>query len=107
MARALINVPAKAKRGEIIAIKTLISHVMETGFRHDNIGGRIPRDIIDTLRLHLQRRGDFPRRRSIRPSPPIRSSPSTRWRPRAARSHSNGPATTASRQTETAKITVE
>ena len=30
MARALINVPAKAKRGEIIAIKTLISHVMET-----------------------------------------------------------------------------
>ena len=33
MARALINVPAKAKRDEIIEIKTLISHVMETGFR--------------------------------------------------------------------------
>ena len=26
MARALINVPAKAKRGEIIEIKTLIPH---------------------------------------------------------------------------------
>jgi len=49
MARTLINVPAKAKRGEIIAIKTLISHVMETGFRHSNLGVRIPRDIIDTL----------------------------------------------------------
>ncbi|MBM3527346.1 MAG: thiosulfate oxidation carrier complex protein SoxZ [Alphaproteobacteria bacterium] len=49
MARTLINVPAKAKRGEIIAIKTLISHTMETGFRHTNLGVRIPRDIIDTL----------------------------------------------------------
>lgn len=49
MARALINVPAKAKRGEIIAIKTLISHVMETGFRHNTMGARIQRDIIDTL----------------------------------------------------------
>ena len=32
----LINVPPKAKRGEIIEIKTLISHAMETGFRHTN-----------------------------------------------------------------------
>ena len=38
MARALINVPAKAKRGEVIEIKTLISHNMETGFRPDNTG---------------------------------------------------------------------
>ena len=46
MARALINVPARAKRGEIIAIKTLISHVMESGFRHTSTGAAIPRDII-------------------------------------------------------------
>jgi len=46
MARALINVPAKAKRGEIIEIKTLISHTMETGFRPDATGKPIPRDII-------------------------------------------------------------
>jgi sulfur-oxidizing protein SoxZ len=46
MARALINVPAKAKRGEIVTIKTLISHVMESGFRHTSTGVRIPRDII-------------------------------------------------------------
>ena len=49
MARALINVPAKAKKGEIIAIKTLISHEMETGYRHDNMGKPIPRDIITQL----------------------------------------------------------
>ena len=46
MARALINVPAKAKRGDIIEIKTLISHIMETGFRTSHVGELIPRDII-------------------------------------------------------------
>ena len=48
-ARTLINVPSKAKRGEVIAIKSLISHIMENGFRHDNMGKPIPRDIITSL----------------------------------------------------------
>jgi sulfur-oxidizing protein SoxZ len=46
MARALINVPAKAKRGDVIAIRTLVSHAMETGFRRTITGAPIPRDII-------------------------------------------------------------
>lgn len=46
MARALINVPASAKRGEIIEIKALVSHDMETGFRRTQYGVPIPRDII-------------------------------------------------------------
>ena len=46
MARALINVPPKAKRGEIIEIKALIQHEMETGFRVGTNGNMIPRDII-------------------------------------------------------------
>jgi sulfur-oxidizing protein SoxZ len=46
MARALINVPPRAKRGQVIEIKTLISHVMETGFRPSSIGVLLPRDII-------------------------------------------------------------
>jgi sulfur-oxidizing protein SoxZ len=49
-ARALLNVPKTAKRGDVIEIKTLISHVMETGFRHSNTGQVIPRDIITSLR---------------------------------------------------------
>ena len=49
MASALINVPAKAKRGEIIEIKTLMSHIMETGFRHTAEGTVIPRDIITSF----------------------------------------------------------
>ena len=48
-ARALINVPRKAKRGEVIEIKTLISHIMETGFRHGTTGELIPRDIITSF----------------------------------------------------------
>ena len=46
MASALINVPARARRGEVIEIKTLISHAMETGYRHTQLGAPIPRDII-------------------------------------------------------------
>ena len=33
MAAALINVPKKAKNGDVIEIKTLMSHIMETGYR--------------------------------------------------------------------------
>lgn len=47
MARTLINVPARAKRGEIIEIKTLISHEMESGQRKDSKGQIIPRRIIN------------------------------------------------------------
>lgn len=46
MASALINVPERARRGEIIEIKTLIAHPMETGYRRSQEGTRVPRDII-------------------------------------------------------------
>ncbi len=49
MARALINVPAKVRRGEIFEIKTLIQHPMETGFRVGYNGALIPREIIDAF----------------------------------------------------------
>jgi sulfur-oxidizing protein SoxZ len=49
MARAIVKVPARAKRGEIIEIKALVGHVMETGFRHTESGALIPRDIIRTF----------------------------------------------------------
>ncbi|MBX9739989.1 MAG: thiosulfate oxidation carrier complex protein SoxZ [Beijerinckiaceae bacterium] len=47
MARALINVPSKAKRGDIVEIKTLLSHPMETGFRTGVDGALVPREIIN------------------------------------------------------------
>jgi len=46
MARALVNVPKTAARGDIIEIKVLISHPMETGYRPGADGRVVPRDII-------------------------------------------------------------
>ena len=46
MARVAVTVPASAKKGEIIEIKTLAAHAMENGFRHTQEGALIPRDII-------------------------------------------------------------
>jgi sulfur-oxidizing protein SoxZ len=46
MARALVNVPKTAKRGDVIEIKVLISHPMETGYRPGPDGRLVPRDII-------------------------------------------------------------
>jgi len=46
VARVVVNVPKQAKRGEIIEIRTLAGHSMETGFRRTQRGELIPRDII-------------------------------------------------------------
>lgn len=47
--RALISVPPRAKKGEVIQIKALMQHVMETGFRPNSMGVLIPRDIISAF----------------------------------------------------------
>lgn len=46
MSNALVTVPQSAKRGEIIEIKTLVSHNMETGYRRTERGESIARDIV-------------------------------------------------------------
>ena len=93
----LINVPKEAKRGEVIAIKTLISHEMETGFRYDNAGKPIPRNIIN-LFVCTYNGVEIFRADCILPFPPTRSSSFIRWLPIAASSNSNGRATTVSRR---------
>jgi sulfur-oxidizing protein SoxZ len=47
MTRTLITVPPTAKRGEVIELRTLIAHVMETGFRPDANGQVKPRNLIN------------------------------------------------------------
>jgi len=49
MAKARIKLPDSAKVGDVIEVKTLISHVMETGQRRDPDGKAIPRNIINTF----------------------------------------------------------
>ena len=46
MARVVVSIPKRARRGEIIEIRTLAGHTMETGFRRTQRGEPIPRDII-------------------------------------------------------------
>ena len=46
MARALIHMPASAKRGDIIEIRALIGHPTETGYRVGPDGKLLARDII-------------------------------------------------------------
>lgn len=42
-----VKVPKTAEAGEVVTIKTLISHEMESGQRKDEDGNLIPREIIN------------------------------------------------------------
>lgn len=51
--KARIKVPKTAKKGELVEIKTLNSHVMESGQRKDAEGKPIPRRIINRFTCEL------------------------------------------------------
>jgi sulfur-oxidizing protein SoxZ len=44
-----VQVPGTARRGEIITVRIAIQHPMETGYRPDNFGRRIPKNVINNL----------------------------------------------------------
>ena len=46
MARTLIQVPERAARGQVIELRVLIAHPMETGYRPGADGRVLPRDIL-------------------------------------------------------------
>ena len=46
---ARIQVPASARRGEVIEVRILIQHPMETGYRVDHVGKHVPKNAIRTL----------------------------------------------------------
>ena len=45
LGKARLRMPKTARRGEIIEIRTMAEHPMESGFRHNNVGKLIPRHI--------------------------------------------------------------
>jgi sulfur-oxidizing protein SoxZ len=49
MAAPRIRVPANAKKGEVIEIKTMLDHKMETGTRKDESGKVVPRKLINSF----------------------------------------------------------
>lgn len=54
-----LKVPKEAKKGEIIELKTLIAHVMETGLRKDAAGAVIPRKIINKFTCEFNGKSVF------------------------------------------------
>ena len=49
MVRALIKVPKIARKGELVEIRVLINHLMESGQRRNAMGAVISRDIIHSF----------------------------------------------------------
>jgi len=46
---ARIQIPSQAKQGEVVEVRVLIQHPMETGYRHDDVGHLIKRNVIKVL----------------------------------------------------------
>ena len=46
---ARIQMPNKATRGQVVEIRIAIQHPMETGFRRDDGGREIPKNVINKL----------------------------------------------------------
>lgn len=44
---ARVQIPKAAKRGEVIEVRIVIQHAMETGFRRDEVGRLIKRNVIN------------------------------------------------------------
>jgi sulfur-oxidizing protein SoxZ len=51
--RALVNVPAVLRRGEVFEVRTTLAHPMETGYRRDGDGRMLPRDIVRRMEARL------------------------------------------------------
>lgn len=53
MARTLIHIPPSIRSGEPFEVRTTIAHPMETGFRPDENGRVLPRDIVSRMHCTL------------------------------------------------------
>ena len=49
MGTARVRMPESAKRGEVVEIRTMVQHPMESGFRLDNRGKEIHRHIVESF----------------------------------------------------------
>ena len=57
MARTLITVPSSARRDEIIEIRVLIQHPMETGYRRSSEGEMMARNLIRRFTCRFEEGG--------------------------------------------------
>jgi sulfur-oxidizing protein SoxZ len=59
LGKARLRIPKTAKRGEVIEIRTMVEHPMESGFRYNNVGKLIPRHIATTFACNYNGREVF------------------------------------------------
>ena len=52
--RALIRLPALARRGEVVEVRVLLQHPMETGYRPGPDGRTLPRHILRRLEARFE-----------------------------------------------------
>ena len=48
---ARVQIPRQAMRGEVIEVRIAIQHPMETGFRYDQMGRPVPKNVINSLKV--------------------------------------------------------
>jgi sulfur-oxidizing protein SoxZ len=48
---ARVQLPQQARRGEVIEVRIAIQHPMETGFRYDQMGKPVPKNVINSLKV--------------------------------------------------------
>ncbi len=56
---ARLHIPHQAKRGELLEIRLVIQHPMETGFRRDEVGRVIAKNVIRQLTCRYRGREIF------------------------------------------------
>jgi sulfur-oxidizing protein SoxZ len=71
MARSLVSAPSSARRGEAIALRVLLQHPMESGFRVGADGRILPRDIV----VHFSCRYDDELVLEVELSPAVSANP--------------------------------
>lgn len=52
--RALLRVPPTARPGEVIEVRLLMQHPMETGYRPDAAGRTVPRNILRRVEARFE-----------------------------------------------------
>ena len=57
--QARVQAPGSVARGEVFQVRTLVTHPMETGLRHDAAGHLIPRDIVKRFTCRYNERVVF------------------------------------------------
>ena len=77
-----IKLPDSARKGEVIEIRTLVAHIMETGFRKDETGKLVPREIINRFTCTFNGQPLF----SVDLEPAIAPNPYIRFNMRATES---------------------